>query len=49
MFGAEAEVAWTKEEDLAILMQAEQRGAREWVKVCCVGCLPLTRAFFARS
>lgn len=35
MFGAEADAPWTKEEDLAILVQAEQRGAREWVKVCC--------------
>lgn len=39
MFGAEADAPWTKEEDLAIIMQAEQREAREWVKV---RCLPLT-------
>eukprot|EP00752_Nemacystus_decipiens_P003540 g3266.t1 len=33
VFGAEADAPWTKEEDLAVMMQAEQRGAREWVKI----------------
>ncbi|CAN0106959.1 unnamed protein product, partial [Hapterophycus canaliculatus] len=29
----EASAAWSKEEDLAILMHAEERGEREWVKI----------------
>lgn len=33
MLGGSPDSSWTKEEDLAIMMQAEHRGGREWVKV----------------
>ncbi|CAM9882056.1 unnamed protein product, partial [Ectocarpus sp. 13 AM-2016] len=31
--GATTDTTWSKEEDLAIMVQADERGAREWVKV----------------
>ncbi|CAN0336951.1 unnamed protein product [Pylaiella littoralis] len=33
MLGIVADATWSKEEDLAIIMQAEERGGREWVKI----------------
>lgn len=33
MPGVTTDPTWSKEEDLAIMVQADERGAREWVKV----------------
>lgn len=33
MPGATTDTTWSKEEDLAIMVQADERGGREWVKV----------------